>query len=667
MARTDGRGPATVVRFMKLLTVLASRGLARSRSQPHVAAAEARPRAGRRLHGPGRRARPRRRAPPQGGGLHRQRLGERAGHRRCCATRSATTRTRASCSSSATPTAPARPPRPGASGARSPGSAASSPRPATSAASSTRSRPRRGAAALIAEDGRSLVVSGHLSTQDIEDKGGVAAEDAKRRVSSDTLDVAMGGFAPGFNDVNDQTRKDLTNAELIAFPALAILLLLVFRGVIAAAIPLLIGVISILGTFLVLRIMSAFVDTSLFALNITTALSLGLAVDYALLLVSRYREEIAARRRDPRGAAPHGDDRRSHGAVLRLHRRGRDGRARRSCRSASSTRSAPPAPPSAILSALIAVFVVPALLALLGTRIDALSIRRGPAVVRRVRRLVPARARGHAPPGRGRARRARRCCWPPSAPLLSTVADRPERRGRPAGPALVRAATPTSSGTTRATSSRRSRSPSRGDASRAQLAQLRPTDRRRSTGSSAARRSRAPREGVAYANFALDGPRARRRPPRTPSRGSARSRRRARPRSWSPATPPASSTRRRACVDARRRSWSAFVAATTLVLLFMLTGSVLLPIKALLMNALTLAATLGIVVLAFQEGWLDGLFDYTGPGRRRGDQPRLPVRGDLRPRHRLRGAGDGAHQGAARPRASPTRRRSRSASAAPAA
>ncbi len=55
------------------------------------------------------------------------------------------------------------------------------------------------------------------------------------------------------------------------------------------------------------------------------------------------------------------------------------------------------------------------------------------------------------------------------------------------------------------------------------------------------------------------------------------------------------------------------VAATTLILLFMLTGSVLLPIKALLMNALTLAATLGIVVLAFQEGWLDSVFDYTGP------------------------------------------------------
>ena len=82
---------------------------------------------------------------------------------------------------------------------------------------------------------------------------------------------------------------------------------------IAAAIPLLIGVISILGTFLVLRVMSAFVDTSLFALNIATALSLGLAVDYALLLVSRYREELERDGADARGAPAHGDDGRAHG------------------------------------------------------------------------------------------------------------------------------------------------------------------------------------------------------------------------------------------------------------------------------------------------------------------------------------------------------------------
>jgi len=57
----------------------------------------------------------------------------------------------------------------------------------------------------------------------------------------------------------------------------------------------------------------------------------------------------------------------------------------------------------------------------------------------------------------------------------------------------------------------------------------------------------------------------------------------------------------------------AIVVLTTLVILFLLTGSVLLPVKTLVMNSLTLGATLGILVLAFQEGWLEGLLDYTGP------------------------------------------------------
>ena len=119
------------------------------------------------------------------------------------------------------------------------------------------------------------------------------------------LDVAMGGFAPSFNEVNDQTREDLTKAELIAFPVLAVLLLLVFRGVVAAAIPLLIGVISIAGTFLVLRVMSELVDTSLFALNIATGLSLGLAVDYALLMVVALPGGAGARR--PHARSPPAD------------------------------------------------------------------------------------------------------------------------------------------------------------------------------------------------------------------------------------------------------------------------------------------------------------------------------------------------------------------------
>ncbi len=157
---------------------------------------------------------------------------------------------------------------------------------------------------LVAGDGESVLLPAQLTTTDLEDEGGLADESVRKRVRSDLLDVGYAGFAPGFNEVNDQTRRDLTRAELIAFPLLAILLLIVFRSVVAALVPLLLGVLSILGTLLVLRVMSTVVDTSLFALNIGTALSLGLAVDYALLLVSRHREEVQA-----------------HGHTLEAHRR----------------------------------------------------------------------------------------------------------------------------------------------------------------------------------------------------------------------------------------------------------------------------------------------------------------------------------------------------------
>ena len=100
--------------------------------------------------------------------------------------------------------------------------------------------PRAGAQ-LVARDGRSLVILGDLANGDEENDGGIAAEGVEPLLKASKLNVSMGGFAPSFNEVNDQTKTDLTKAELIAFPLLALLLLVVFRGVVAAAIPLLIG------------------------------------------------------------------------------------------------------------------------------------------------------------------------------------------------------------------------------------------------------------------------------------------------------------------------------------------------------------------------------------------------------------------------------------------
>jgi uncharacterized membrane protein YdfJ with MMPL/SSD domain len=105
--------------------------------------------------------------------------------------------------------------------------------------------------------------------------------------------VVVGGFAIAQEQVNKQVENDLRMAELLAFPLLFLLSLLFFRSLVAAVLPLMIGGLAIVGTFLILRLASEFGSISIFALNLTTALGLGLAIDYSLFIVSRYREEIA--------------------------------------------------------------------------------------------------------------------------------------------------------------------------------------------------------------------------------------------------------------------------------------------------------------------------------------------------------------------------------------
>jgi uncharacterized membrane protein YdfJ with MMPL/SSD domain len=105
--------------------------------------------------------------------------------------------------------------------------------------------------------------------------------------------VTVGGGAVAQAQVNEQVEQDLRTAELYAFPLLFVLSLLFFRSLVAAALPLLVGGLAIVGTFLVLRVASEAVSVSIFALNLVTGLGLGLAIDYSLFIVSRYREEIA--------------------------------------------------------------------------------------------------------------------------------------------------------------------------------------------------------------------------------------------------------------------------------------------------------------------------------------------------------------------------------------
>ena len=121
-------------------------------------------------------------------------------------------------------------------------------------------------------------------------------------LTSDSLEVRLSGLPAVYQEMNEQVSKDLETAETASFPILAILLILIFGSLVAASLPLVIGVVAILGSFLILRIIANFTDISIFAINIITILGLGLAIDYSLFMVSRFREELPKHNGDVQAA-----------------------------------------------------------------------------------------------------------------------------------------------------------------------------------------------------------------------------------------------------------------------------------------------------------------------------------------------------------------------------
>jgi putative drug exporter of the RND superfamily len=195
--------------------------------------------------------------------------------------------------------------------------------------------------------------------------------------SGESIDVGVGGFAETFRQINHSIEEDLLRAELIAIPITMLLLLFVFRSVVAASLPLGIGALSVVSTFVVLRLVNSFTDVSIFALNLTTALGLGLAIDYSLFVVSRFREETDA------GHA-------TRAAVFRTVRTAGRTVAFSAGTVAVSLMALLIFPMAflrsfaiagvavAVIAGLLSVLVLPAMLAALGPRVDALSLRRRP-------------------------------------------------------------------------------------------------------------------------------------------------------------------------------------------------------------------------------------------------------------------------------------------------
>src|SRR5690606_20777533 len=139
-----------------------------------------------------------------------------------------------------------------------------------------------------------------LATAEDEDALLAGFREVEPLLAAPGVTTEVGGLAAFYDHSVEQTERDIVRAEAFSFPMLLVLLVLIFRGVVAAVTPLLIGGLAILGGFVTTRLLAGVTDMSIFAVNIITVIGLGLAIDYSLLVVNRFREELAA------GQAPAG-------------------------------------------------------------------------------------------------------------------------------------------------------------------------------------------------------------------------------------------------------------------------------------------------------------------------------------------------------------------------
>ncbi len=500
-----------------------------------------------------------------------------------------------------------------------------------------------GAPALKSTDGSQALVLGRI-TGDEEglDERAAALTGAYARDDA-ALRVQVGGQAQVFREVGEQVESDLARAEAIAVPITLLLLVLVFGSAVAGALPLAVGGFAIVGTLLVLRVLAEVTDVSIYALNLTTALGLGLAIDYSLFIVSRYREELRAGR-EPADAL-----------VVTM------GTAGRTVLFSAATvavsllallvfplyflRSFAYAGIAVVaLAAIGALVVLPALLAVLGRRVDRLRLPIGRRRARRRdpgaggRALAPDRHLGDAPAGPDRPGRGRL-----PGPARHPVPGRPLRPARRPGAARRRRGPPGGRGRPGELRRRRVQRPVGGRPRDRRPGRAPGRDRRlrrRPVPAGRGRPGRRPHRQLRR-RPAAPGPPAR--PATPPSRprpgasppptapgcrwsvGRALLGRRRGPGGGRPATstaplgaqvtgPSAQLVDTKASLFGNLPAAGAIIALVTFVLLFLMTGSVVIPVKALVLNLLSLTATFGAMVWIFQDGHLAGVLGFTPTG-----------------------------------------------------
>ncbi|HEU0250603.1 MAG TPA: MMPL family transporter [Solirubrobacteraceae bacterium] len=427
--------------------------------------------------------------------------------------------------------------------------------------------------------------------------------------------VRFGGNDVAFNQINKSTSSDLQRAEMLAFPILLLLSFWVFRGLVAAALPLLVGGFAIVLTFLLLRLVDAGIaPLSIFAVNLVTGMGLGLGIDYSLFVLARYREELA-------GGA-------DTGAAIRrtLQTAGRTV-LYSSLTVAGALASMLVFPLRflysmgvggalvALCAGAVSLLVLPAVLVALGPRIDALA----PA---RLQRSAAANARAGESGAwyrlaRGVMRRPGLVAFTTAAVLL--VAAIPSLRVAlaPADAHVL----PASSEARRLAQTLTNEFPV--DASQTITIVVRaPVAASRQVAAIAARASQIAGKQASVA------------PPRYLARGLWQIELQPRGVDGAPANQalvrrlrtigPAPSllvggatawfVDQKAAISAHLPLALGILAIVTAGFLFLMTGSLILPVMALAMNLLTVAVAAGLLVLIFQDGHLSSLFGFTPIG-----------------------------------------------------
>jgi len=465
---------------------------------------------------------------------------------------------------------------------------------------------------LIARDGRATYALAFLRT----DAGQTASGERIAKQLADIPGVVVGGYAVAVPEVSDQVSEDLARAEMLAFPLLFLLSLLIFRGAVAAMLPLFVGLLTIMGTFLGLRIVNEGLLLSIFALNLTIGLGLGLAIDYSLFVLSRYREEME--RLGPGRDA----------LVRTLQTAGRTV-VFSSLTVAAAMLSLLVFPArflysmgiagaiAAVIAGVVALTALPALLYVLGERVNALAparLRHREVVTERgffyrLSRLVMRR------PGTIAVLTAA-LLIAAGLPFLrieftgvdasvlpdssnAKVVDSALRNDFPPGPTSplnVAVTAPRSDGAAlRAYAGRLAKQPGVAGVQRPEYLRdgrwlLTVTPERPALDERSLDLVKSVRAGPAPGPVAVAGESAR-------------------------------FVDQLSSLGGRLPLALALLGLTTLAILFAMTGSVVLPLKALVMNVLGLSAAFGLLVLIFQDGRLKGLLDYTSSGGLEVTQP----------------------------------------------